>query len=395
MQELAFVGSKTLRWRDARAPALKLASDALVRPFVAARCDGDAMFLQHDFDRRLSVGAMLHVVDDDFRAARTNPFAGVFAYGHECVAEVTACGAEVTRYAVGDIVIVPWAISCGRCVPCAAGLRSKCPPAIGDKPLAAFGFGAAIGGHGGMVSDLVRVPWADEMLVRVPVGVDPLAVASASDNLPDAYRAVGPQLERTPGAPVLIVGGGAKSIGLYAAGIAKALGACRVDYLDTSQTRLDIAARLGANPIRLTQHAAWYKRGTPLFQGGYPISVDASSTTAGLSYALTALAPGGTCTGVGFYLRRGTPLPLWKMYLKSATLHIGVSHPSTDLPATLALIENGSFDPAKVNTLVANWAEAPCALLERSTKVVLRRDPLGLAAPRATAKKPTRPSLTG
>ena len=231
-----------------------------------------------------------------------------------------------------------------------------------------------------MVSDLVRVPWADEMLVRVPSGVDPLSVASASDNIPDAYRAVGLQLQRNPNAPVLIVGGGARSIGLYAAGIAKALGACRVDYLDTSPTRLDIAAQLGASPILLTKDAVWFKRGTPPLSGGYPISVDASSTTAGLSYALTVLAPGGTCTGVGFYLRRGTPLPLWKMYLKSATLHVGVSHPSTDLPATLALIQSGAFEPGKVNTLVASWEDAPRALLERSTKVVIRRAPLRLAS---------------
>lgn len=371
-----FVGAKTLKWRDAPAPTLGAPSDAVVRPFIAARCDGDAVFLQHDFDRALALGAMMHVVDDAFRGADTNPFAGPFAYGHECIAQVTAIGAAVTRFAVGDVVIVPWAISCGRCLRCAAGLRSKCTPAIGDKPLAAFGFGDAIGGHGGMVSDAVRVPWADAMLVRVPTGVDPLSVASASDNIPDAYRAVAPQLARMPGAPVLVVGGGAKSIGLYAAGIAKALGASRVDYLDTSTTRMDIAARLGAHPIRLDKNAAWYKRGKPVLDGGYPITVDASSTTAGLSYALLSLSPGGTCTAIGFYVRRRTPLPLWKMYMNSVTLQVGVSHPSADLPATLALIERGLFDPAKVTTLVADWDDAPRALLERSTKVVIRRAPL-------------------
>lgn len=65
------------------------------------------------------------------------------------------------------------------------------------------------------------------MLVRVPAGVDPLALASASDNLTDAYRTVAPHLLRSSEAPVLIVGGGAKSIGLYAVGIAKALGSSR------------------------------------------------------------------------------------------------------------------------------------------------------------------------
>ncbi len=383
MQELRLVRPRVLAWREAPDPTLESPTDALVRPFVAARCDGDVVFLHHDFERLMGVGARVHLVDEAFRGRQSNPFAAPFAYGHECVAEVTACGAQVERVKVGDIVIVPWAISCGACATCAAGLTSKCTSACGDRPLAAYGFGDAIGGQGGMVSDALRVPWADAMLVRVPPGVDAVAVASASDNIPDAYRTVGPQLRRTPGAPVLIVGGGARSIGLYAAGIAKALGASRVDYLDTSKTRLGIAARMGANAIALERSAAWYRQGKAPGREGYPITVDASSTAAGLAYALTVLAPGGTCTGVGFYVRRGTPLPLWKMYMTSATLHVGVSHPSANLPAVLPLIERGLFDPALVSTLVADWGDAPRALLEHSTKVVVRRPPLGLglAAP--------------
>jgi threonine dehydrogenase-like Zn-dependent dehydrogenase len=378
VRELVFLRSKVLQWHDVPEPSLTSTTDAIVRPFIAARCDGDASFLRHDLERLLRVGAMMHVVDDAFRGPSTNPFAAPFAYGHEGVAEVTACGTDVRRFAIGDLVIVPWSLSCGACLPCAAGLTSKCTTSRGDKPLAAFGFGQALGRHGGMVSDALRIPWADAMLVRVPADVDPLALASASDNLPDAYRTVGPCLERDPGAPVLVVGGAAKSIGLYAVGLAKALGSSRVDYLDTNKSRLDLAERIGGNPVQLQKSSSWYRRGTSLLRGGYPIAVDASSTTAGLAYALGALAPGGTCTGVGFYFRRGTPVPLWKMYMTSATLRIGVSHPRADLPALLQLVAKRLFDPAKVNPLVANWEDAPRALLERSTKVVLRRAPLGL-----------------
>jgi alcohol dehydrogenase len=179
------------------------------------------------------------------------------------------------------------------------------------------------------------------------------------------------------------VGGGAKSIGLYAAGLAKALGSSRVDYLDRSKTRLALAEQLGANPVELDSSAAWFRQGRPALRDGYPITVDASSTTSGLRYALEALAPGGHCTGVGFYLRRGTPLPLWKMYMKSATLHVGVSHPRADLPALLPVIEKKLFDPSRVSTLVADWADAPRAFLEHSTKVVVQRAPLGLGRDRA------------
>ena len=371
-----FIKSGTLRWQDAVEPTLRCATDALVRPFIAARCDGDSFYLRHNWRKVLAAGARLHVVDREFGCAGHNPFVGPFAYGHECVAEVLSCGAQVQNFSPGDVVIVPWGISCGECPTCGVGLTAKCEAARDQNPTAAFGFGRAFGVHGGMVSDLLRVPWADAMLVAVPPGVDPLTVASASDNLTDGYRTVAPHLSRNPGAPVLVVGGGAKSIGLYAAGVARALGSSRVDYVDSCPTRLAMAARLGANPVELAPHAGWFRKGRPPLSGGYSISVDASSTTRGLTFALEALAPGGVCTGVGFYLRSGTPLPLWGMYLKCATLHVGLASARTHLPALLELIRQGGLDPTIVTSLVADWKDAPSALLERTTKVVLRREPL-------------------
>jgi alcohol dehydrogenase len=319
----------------------------------------------------LKWGARLHLCDPSLAHRETNPFAGPFPYGHECVAQVVRVGDLVRHVVAGQRVIVPWSVSCGACGRCKAGLTSHCER--GTKPLSAYGFGEAIGGYGGMVSDALRVPYADHMLVPVPDGVDPLDVASASDNLCDAFRTVGPQLRAAPGAPVLIVGGGAKSIGLYAASIAVALGASRVDYVDRSRTRLELAQAAGAQPVALTARNRWFQRGEAPHQGGYPIAVEASSTVAGLRFALGALAPGGRCTSVGFYLRKGTPLPLWRMYLKSATLHVGVSHPRAALPDVLPLVASGAIRPGRMTTLLADWKDAAQAFLEPSTKVVVQR----------------------
>jgi hypothetical protein len=46
----------------------------------------------------------------------------------------------------------------------------------------------------------------------------------------------------------------------------------------------------------------------------------------------------------------------------------------------LALIQEGLFHPETLSTLVADWNDAPRALLEHSTKVVVRRPSLGLAS---------------
>lgn len=80
------------------------------------------------------------------------------------------------------------------------------------------------GPWGGFLADVVRVPWADAMLVGLPSGIDPVSVASMSDNIPDAWRTVGPYLVDNAGLSVLIVGRVSPSIPFYAIAIAKALG---------------------------------------------------------------------------------------------------------------------------------------------------------------------------
>ena len=174
---------------------------------------------------------------------------------------------------------------------------------------------------------------------------------------------------------MLVVGGAARSIGLYAAGIAVALGSSRVDYLDSSRARLDIAQSLGANPIQIQVGAGWYRKHAPRRSGPYLISVDASASIAGLIYAPRSLAPGGICTGVGIYVARKAALPLLQMFTNSSTLHIGVAHHRADLPRLLAFLQTRTFEPEKVTTLVANWDDAPRVFLERTTKVVVKRDP--------------------
>lgn len=101
-----------------------------------------------------------------------------YAIGHECVGEIIAIGAGVSHVQPGDLVVVPWHICCGRCDRCHQRLTAHCR----TVPYMAM-FGAPIGGEwGGLFSDLVRVPYADAMLVPRPPGLDPVAMASASDN---------------------------------------------------------------------------------------------------------------------------------------------------------------------------------------------------------------------
>lgn len=376
MRELTFVRTGRLRWIDRPAPTLQASTDALVRPFVASRCDGDTLPLHRPVSRPMQAGLKLGLIAPVIgHITGPRPFKGPFGIGHECVAQVTATGSNITNLAIGDVVVVPWALSCGTCPPCQQGLTAKCATMTVTSPgktLAAFGFGPHCGPWGGMVTDTLRIPNADHMLVKVPAGVDPIRVAAASDNLADAWRTVVPALKTRPGSRVLVLGGGAKSIGLYAAGLAAAHGA-EVEYADNDHDRLTIAAGLGAR-VRAVS-----KRGSTGGRSGYDIVVEAASNARGLHDGLRALAPGGICVGIGYYVRTNTKLPVMDMYATSATLQVGVSHARPVLPELLDFIAQTGFEAERVTTLVADWDDAPTAYQERTTKVVLYRPPLDLS----------------
>src|SRR5437773_147589 len=102
-------------------------------------------------------------------------------------------------------------------------------------------------GKGSLEWEETPEPELGEAEAALAEGVDPAAAASVSDNIVDAWRTVAPYLADDPGASVLVVGGaGPGSIGLYAAGIAAALGSPRVVYVDDDERRLAIARELGA-----------------------------------------------------------------------------------------------------------------------------------------------------
>lgn len=382
MRELNLIKPGHVGWVERPDPVLADPGDALVRPFVASRCDGDALPLHlHGLKHRAMQAAMMSGAIDPAVAdiIGKDPFAGPFGIGHEAIAQVTAVGETVTDMRVGDIVVVPWAVSCGTCYECRLGLTAKCSTFVPTSPgrtLSCFGFGPTSGAWGGVISDTLRIPFADHMLVRVPDGVDPLRVASAGDNLTDAWRGVAPTLAQRPGGRVLVIGGGAQSIGLYAAGLAVLLGAERVDYFDDRDTRLEIAESFGATVHRIARSRR--KSAMPRIAERYDIAVEASSTGQGLRDALRALRPGGICTGNGYYLGANTLLPVMDMYATSATLQVGVSHVRPHLPEMLDFIARTGFEAERVTSLLADWDDAVDAYPAHTTKVVLHRDPLDL-----------------
>lgn len=345
MRQITFVEPGRIEAWDLPEPSLDRADAALVRPLAVATCDVDPLIVS---------GAL--------------PLPGPFPLGHEGVAEVIAVGEDVARVRVGDRVSVAFSVACGACRACRRGLTSNCdghggPWAGGVGGF--FGIGEGAKTWGGFLSDIVRVPYADRMLFPVPADRDPATLASVSDNLSDAWRAVGPQLAEETGAPVLVAGG-AGSIGLYAAGIAVALGADRVDYVDDDPARLDRAAALGARVIE----------GWPERLGPYPVTVDASACEHGLGLAVRSTDVGGTCTSTGIYFE-APRVPLAELYFRSARFATSLAHVHTAIPPVIELIVSGRLRPELATMHTVPWDEAIDALTSLREKTVFTRAPAG------------------
>lgn len=334
MQQLSFIEPGKLEWHDVPEPKLSDPKQALVRPVAVATCD---------LDTGLVAGQI--------------PLPGPFALGHEFIASVSEVGADVRDFKAGDMVICSFQISCGACERCRAGYTGACSSV---RLMSAYGMKPLGGDWGGALSDLVMVPYADAMLVRLPDAIDPVFVASLSDNIPDGWRCVVPYLTAGP-ADVLIVNA-APSIGLFAAACAIALGA-RVDFLDNDRRRLEIAEALGANAV---------EGDFPAKAGRYPITVCATSSEAGLNCALRSTDVEGVCTSVGVFYSPPA-LPLLEMYSRGITFKTGRVHARAIIPEVLRLVESGKLRPELVTGQVVPWDDAAEALATHTTKTVIQR----------------------
>jgi threonine dehydrogenase-like Zn-dependent dehydrogenase len=285
------------------------------------------------------------------------------AVGHEGVAEVVAVGDAVREVKVGDRVIVPFQISCGSCPACRRGVTGSCA----SLPLMAMYGMAPLAGldGGGFMADLVLVPYADAMLVPVGDTVDPVAIASLSDNIPDGWRAVAPyraELAALDPADRRVLVAGRRSIGLYAAAFAAAYGA-HVDYVDTDPQRLAIAEKLGA-----TVHD---KPKPDKSLDPYPITVHTTADPAVLNATMRATWPDGVCTDTGVYLG-GVEMPLLAMYTRGLRFVTARVNARAAIPEVLEMV-TAQCDLAPAVDRVVAWEDAPQAWPAMRGKTVFTR----------------------
>lgn len=228
-----------------------------------------------------------------------------------------------------------------------------------------FGVGPISGDWGGAFADLIRVPYADNMLLKVPEGFPPEWFTSLSDNVADAYRAVGPFLKEGQPSRVLIFGNH-DSLPLYATAFAKQLGASKITYCTQSDKAAENARKLGAGVEKVTD---WPARVT-----SHDITVCGSHDPAALVAAIRSTAAQGNCTCVGI-MHEDVAFPMREMYMRGIHFHTGRVNGAAVHEEAAGWITSGLFKPFDIDTKVVSWDEVTETLLNRpAAKIVAVRD---------------------
>jgi alcohol dehydrogenase len=145
---MTYRGPYKVRTQEKDRPTVEHPEDAIVRVTLAAICGSDLH--------------LYHGLMPDTRVGHT--------FGHEFIGVVDEVGSAVRNLRVGDRVMVPFNIFCGRCWFCARGLYSNChnvnPNATAVGGI--YGYSHTTGGYDGGQAEYVRVPFADVGPVLIP-----------------------------------------------------------------------------------------------------------------------------------------------------------------------------------------------------------------------------------
>jgi threonine dehydrogenase-like Zn-dependent dehydrogenase len=288
-----------------------------------------------------------------------NPIQAGSTIGHECVGIVEEVGSEVTGFAPGDFVIVPFCHCDNTCPHCLAGVQSAC-----------VNIGMTSSGQG----EYALVGQADGSLVATKGTPDPGLIPSLlalSDVMPTGWHAA-VSAGVAAGGSVVVVGDGA--VGLCGVLAASVMGAETIVAMSRHENRQRLATEFGATHVvaeRGREGAAAVKEIT----GGVGADavLECVGTDDSMGTAFAVARPGATVGFVG--VPHGVELPVGKMFQKNVGLRGGIAPVRRYLPDLLDHVVAGRIEPGRVFDLTLPLAEAPEAYRamdeRRAIKVLL------------------------
>ncbi|MPY60852.1 zinc-binding dehydrogenase [Streptomyces spongiae] len=290
MKGFVFHGPGQSAWQDVPDPAVKEATDAIVRVDAVTICGTD-----------------LHILKGHVPEVRPGT-----VLGHEAVGEIVETGRDVHTVRPGDRVLVSCITACGRCRFCWERTYGQC-----------HGGGGWILGHviDGTQAEYVRVPYADMSVHTLPGALDSRDAVLLADIFPTGYE-VGVLNGRVqPGDTVAVVGAG--PVGLAATATAQLYAPERVIAVDLAAARLDAAKRLGADAVA-DAHEGPEQLVEDLTDGlGADVVIEAVGAPETFELCTRMVRPGGHVANVGVHGGPAT-LHLEDLWMRNVTITTGL-----------------------------------------------------------------------
>jgi threonine dehydrogenase-like Zn-dependent dehydrogenase len=302
--------------------------------------------------------------------------------GHEFMGEVveTGNGVNKEKLKVGDRVVVPFTIACGRCFFCERKLWSCCENSnpnywiaekmMGYSPSGLFGYTHMLGGYAGGQAQYARVPFADVGPLKIPEGISDDKVVFLSDIFPTGYfGAVNCDIQ--PGDTVAIWGCG--PVGQFAIRSAFMLGAERVIAIDRFPYRLRMAEEGGAETVNYEEvddvvqtlkemtanvgpdscmdAVGMEAHGNNLLyfvdRAKQALKIETDRPTV-LRQCIQACRKAGTVSVPGVYSGFADTIPMGAFMNKGLTMKTGQTHMMSYMQPLLDRIQKGEIDPSFV-----------------------------------------------
>jgi threonine dehydrogenase-like Zn-dependent dehydrogenase len=377
MRAAVWHGRRDVRVEQVPDPVMKEPTDAIIRVTSTGLCGSD-LHLYEVMAPFMTPGDIL---------------------GHEPMGIVEEVGAGVTGLSVGDRVVVPFNISCGRCFMCTSGLQSQCETTQVREHgcgAALFGYTKLYGQVPGGQAEYLCVPHADYGPIVVPPGPPDDRFLFLSDVLPTAWQAV--VYAGVPEARSLVVLG-LGPIGAMACRVAQHMGAEKVIGVDLVPERLESARQRGVDVINIadvdTEQMIDAVRSKTGGRGPDAV-IDAvgmeahGSPGAKVAHQMTALMPnalaaklmvragvdrlaalhtavelvrrGGTISIIGVYGGMTDPMPMMKLFDKQVQIRMGQANVRRWTDQIMPLLTDA--DPLGVDSFATHHlplSEAPHA----------------------------------
>jgi alcohol dehydrogenase len=315
LNALVYRGPGKKQLEEMPKPALREASDALVRMTRTTICGTDLHILKGDLPT-VAAGRIL---------------------GHEGIGIVEEVGTGVSRFHKGDCVLISCITACGMCEYCRRGMPSHCEQ------------GGWILGNtiDGTQAEFIRIPFADTSLYPIPENADEDAMVMLSDILPTGYECGVLNGTVKPGDTVAIIGAG--PVGLAALLTTQFYAPANLIVIDLDDNRFEVAKKFGATKIINSTDGHAAEKVMALTSGkGVDVAIEAVGMAATFGLCQEIIGAGGHIANIGVHGASVT-LHLEKLWSQNITITTRLVDAVTT-PLLLKTVMSGRLKPKQLIT---------------------------------------------